>query len=90
MEQRGKKRIDMKKKSDERRLKLIEMFGDQCKICEKTMDAPNHYQFHHRNPDTKSFTLSGNDLCRSWEIIIVEAEKCDLLCVMCHIDIHGG
>lgn len=40
--------------------------------------------FHHRNPDSKSFNI-GRDLYRhSRKKVLDEIKKCDLLCANCH------
>lgn len=43
--------------------------------------------FHHRDPSSKTFTISGN-YCRSWDSLKAELDKCDLLCSNCHNEIH--
>ncbi len=64
--------------------KLIEMCGGKCKICgyNKCIGA---FDFHHRDPTQKKFSL--NDAVNSgfsWQSILEEIEKCDLLCCRCH------
>lgn len=44
--------------------------------------------FHHRDPKTKSFEISGSH-CRSWKQIKKELDKCDLLCHNCHAELHS-
>lgn len=46
-----------------------------------------HYDFHHRDEAQKKFGLA-NVANKSWDIIRAELDKCDLLCVLCHRDIH--
>lgn len=47
-------------------------------------------QFHHRNPEEKSFGIS--DLAKrnsvSWAALFAEVEKCDVLCSNCHLRHH--
>lgn len=64
----------------ERRTKLIKMLGGKCVRCFRT----DGLQFDHLDPSSKSFTLSGNEHF-SWDRIVEEASKCQLLCVDCHI-----
>lgn len=44
--------------------------------------------FHHRNPDEKSFTISGK-YCLSMAKLKAEADKCDLLCCRCHAETYN-
>ena len=45
-------------------------------------------EFHHRDPATKAFALSRNNLLRRWEEVLTEAEKCDLYCANCHRELE--
>lgn len=47
-------------------------------------------QFHHRNPQEKSFTLSAINVSKELDMeeLYREADKCDLLCANCHGEIH--
>ena len=48
-------------------------------------------QFHHRDPETKAFGLTQQGIVKnSWEDVLVEAEKCDLVCANCHAEIHSS
>jgi len=50
---------------------------------------PAVLQFHHRNKDDKSFNIS--DVIRranSFKQITSEIEKCDVVCVNCHMKRH--
>lgn len=50
----------------------------------------NALDFHHRNPEVKSFGLSVRGLTRSWEKIKKEIDKCVLICANCHREVHAG
>lgn len=78
-----------KNKREENKRKVIAMFGGKCQICgyNKCIAA---LCFHHRNPEEKKFTLSGVGWTISFERIINEAKKCDLLCSNCHNELHNG
>ncbi len=39
--------------------------------------------FHHRDPADKSFTI-GKSASRSWDSVVAEIAKCDLICANCH------
>ena len=64
---------------DERRQRCIEYLGGRCARCGST----DWLEFDHKDPATKSFTVSGN-LNRRWEALVVELDKCQLLCHDCH------
>lgn len=49
--------------------------------------CPRALVFHHRDPKTKSFSLSAN-MNRAWAKLEEEAKKCDLLCSNCHMELH--
>jgi len=76
-----------------RRKKVKEMAvaykGGKCQTCgfDRSLAA---LTFHHRNPDEKSFTISGYGHCRSWAKVKAELDKCDLLCANCHAEQHSN
>lgn len=43
--------------------------------------------FHHRNPNEKEYEIA-NNLNRKWTELVKELNKCDLLCINCHYDLH--
>lgn len=47
----------------------------------------NALQFHHTDPNTKSFRLSAN-MGKGFEKLLAEAKKCVLLCANCHAEEH--
>jgi len=77
-----------KKRGFERKSKLVKLMGGCCKNC-----GYNHnlgvLQFHHRDPSVKVSKLDMRVLTnRTWEFILEEANKCDLLCANCHAEHH--
>lgn len=78
--------IDMAKYMRERRKNrrddLIARKGRRCQVCA----SEEALEFDHRQPETKSFVLSGRHLDGNWDRILQELEKCDLLCKECHRD----
>jgi hypothetical protein len=68
---------------------LVEEAGGACLLCgySKCIRALN---FHHRNPEEKTFGLSGRGFTRSLEALREEAKKCDLLCSNCHWEVEEG
>lgn len=65
--------------------KLIKHFGGKCSIC-----GYNNYisalEFHHLDPNKKEFKLSSSVI--AYNTILLEAEKCILVCGNCHREIH--
>jgi hypothetical protein len=46
--------------------------------------------FHHRQPSTKSFQVDIRKCSNAtWEMLLAETEKCMLLCLNCHAEIHN-
>ena len=69
---------------------LVEMLGGKCVKCgyDQSVKA---LSFHHKKPQKKNFDISNNgNLMRSWEEVIEEAKKCELLCLNCHAELHNG
>ncbi len=75
------------RRRDKIKLKLVEFHGGKCIICGYNKSI-NALEFHHRVPAEKKFSLSKNNLCYSWEKILEESKKCDLLCANCHREVH--
>ncbi len=83
----------LKKAVSLRRKKLKEMAieykGGKCAICGYDKYAGS-LSLHHLDPKLKDFGLSVRGLTRSWSKIQVELDKCILLCLNCHMEIHGN
>lgn len=60
---------------------MVESRGGHCEECGYSVSAAA-LEFHHRDPKTKEFTLGSFN--GSWEKLVAEADKCDLLCANCH------
>jgi hypothetical protein len=65
--------------------KAIEYKGGKCIICGYNKCSTSMV-FHHRNPEEKEFNI-GHKLAK-WEVIRAELDKCDLLCLNCHGEVH--
>lgn len=67
----------------DRKRKLIEAFGGACIRCgyNRCLWA---LEFHHIEKGVKSFSLSLLGYTCSWDRLIEEASKCELLCSNCH------
>lgn len=44
-------------------------------------------EFHHKNPKKKDFVVSSG-MNRQWKKVLVEMEKCIVVCANCHRKIH--
>lgn len=71
------------------RLILIKEAGGKCIACGYNR-ALNALQFHHLDPKTKEFGLSGKGQTYSLERQRKEAAKCVLLCANCHAEVESG
>ena len=74
----------------ERKKILVEMKGGKCPHCGYNKIYAG-LTFHHRDPSTKELKLDIRGLSNnSWKKILTEAEKCDLMCFNCHMELHWG
>jgi len=77
----------LKKRRRQRKAELVELRGGRCQDCGYDT-VPAALEFHHRDASSKAFGL-GN-WHGSWERLLEEAEKCDLVCANCHRIRHAG
>ena len=73
-----------------RKQEFVDYLGGKCKICEydKCVEA---LEFHHIDPDTKSFSIaSAIANPKKHGVIKEEVDKCILLCGNCHAEYHAG
>ena len=70
-----------------RKLKAIEYKGGKCSKCgyDKNLSA---LEFHHVNSNEKDFEIS-RYISKSWESLVIELDKCILVCSNCHKEIHN-
>lgn len=57
--------------------------GGVCVDCKQTFPS-FVYDFHHLNPKEKDLKLGGSIKKLPWDLIVVELDKCVLLCANCH------
>lgn len=69
---------------------FINYKGGKCEICNIVNDVCDIYDFHHKNPRIKEFSLSKNRYKKLTPSIKSELDKCHLLCSNCHREVHGG
>lgn len=74
-----------------RKEKAILLKGSKCNICGIEYNKENSaiFDFHHRIKEKDKIRLNTSNLTRfSWDTILKELEKCDLLCSNCHRLLH--
>jgi hypothetical protein len=72
-----------------RKARLVELKGGKCEICgyNKNQSA---LCFHHLEPSQKSFPIDIRKCSNSsWARLLSEADKCQLLCLNCHAELHN-
>lgn len=68
---------------------LIEKLGGKCSSCGYKKNSAA-LSFHHRDPASKVFGLDSRHLSnRTMSAIMEELDKCDLLCLNCHSELHN-
>jgi hypothetical protein len=75
------------KRRKEVKKKLVEALGGECYLCGYN-DYIGALAFHHLDPNKKEFGLSDKGNTRSYERQLKELEKCKLVCLNCHAEIH--
>ena len=63
--------------------------GGKCFICAYNRCVAA-LDFHHLDPNLKSFSISSDGHARSWEKVKDELDKCVLLCATCHREVEVG
>lgn len=66
----------------------IDYLGGKCMRCGLEDECVNLYDFHHRDPKEKDFTI-GDARRRTFESLQEELDKCELLCANCHRRAHA-
>jgi len=67
----------------------VELMGGSCQICGYDKH-PGVLEFHHLDASTKLFGISGSGLTRGWSTVLLELEKCVMVCANCHREIEMG
>ena len=76
------------KKGIRRKNDAINLKGGKCEICGYKKNYAG-LTFHHLNPSKKSFGIDMRKFSNySWQRIITEINKCQLLCHNCHMEIE--
>lgn len=69
------------------KLKAIEYKGGKCVRCGYDR-CPAAMVFHHPDPNEKDFGIASNGKTRSFDKMKEELDKCVLLCMICHAEVH--
>lgn len=83
-------RETLKERRHRIKAELLEMRGGRCTACgfAKSVSA---LSFHHRDPESKEFNVSGTNLTRIRRSVLeVETAKCDVYCLNCHAELHDA
>jgi len=82
-------KLAVAKRRRQLKLKAIESAGSKCMLC-GYRKHPEILDFHHINPNLKSFEISSGGFSRSWAAIQAEIRKCILVCANCNKEIERG
>jgi hypothetical protein len=77
--------VDWRRRAKQR---LIDYKGGKCEICGYNKQCSSCYDFHHKDPKTKEFSISGKGITRNFDLMKKEVDKCQLLCKNCHAEVH--
>src|SRR5205085_189120 len=81
--------VSQQRRGNERRSKLISIKGDRCEICGYARNQAA-LSFHHLQPSEKSFQIDLRKCSNSsWDRLLAEVAKCQLLCLNCHAEVHN-
>lgn len=87
-DEKKKNMLSVLKRGTERKQKLVEMAGGRCKRCGYNK-CTRALSFHHINPEDKCFVLTKNNLwSKTWETVLAEYNKCEMLCLNCHAELE--
>lgn len=76
---RAKKRESDRRHRLKKKARAIAYLGGKCVHCETT----DELEFDHIDSSSKSFAIA-KAWNRRWEVLVVELDKCQLLCRPCH------
>jgi hypothetical protein len=80
--------LKTKEQTDRRREMLAEIKDVPCQDCGGSFPSCA-MDFDHRDPSEKQFDI-GKTVTRAWDKILLEIDKCDIVCANCHrIRTHG-
>lgn len=77
---KGKDVVEFRKRI---KIALVKAFGNKCQRCGEEHSV-GVFDFHHLNPNEKSFGLGSGFTTRAKSSYAEEAKKCVMLCANCH------
>jgi hypothetical protein len=83
-----KSKFFVDKRRKELKQKAITYKGGKCDVCGYSKNVAA-LAFHHLDPSHKEFSHSDKGITRSWEATRRELDKCQLLCLNCHAELHS-
>lgn len=72
-----------------RKRDLVDYKGGLCQGCWGGFHG-GVFDFHHIDPSTKNFQVSGQNMLLNRETVHAEVDKSALLCANCHREVHAG
>ena len=72
-----------------RKRQAIQYKGGACRKCGYDR-CDRSLCFHHLDPEDKGYTISQGAYMKSWDVLKLELDKCVLLCMNCHGEVHEG
>ena len=75
-----------------KKVALINLKGGRCSRCPIEYNGTNAaiFHLHHRDGTDKKYNIGNQLTNRAWAVILLEVEKCDLVCANCHELLHSG
>jgi hypothetical protein len=84
---RAKRRAQLAEQQRENRRRYAEYKATlSCERCGFSHPAALH--FHHKDPNQKAFGVADGVKSMSWERLLSEIQKCEVLCANCHAIQH--
>ena len=81
------KNLALSQRRQEVKDSLIAYKGGFCQRCGGHFE--NHlFDFHHVDPELKKFKLDKSNFTKPYKELTAEADKCVLLCCLCHRNVH--
>ena len=80
---RGQRESDKKLMQRRRKFSDAVKSATGCMVCGFN-EHPCALDYDHRDEKTKLFNIGTSIACRSWDSIVAEILKCDILCANCH------
>ena len=77
------KALGAKTKRDQNKIRAIEYLGGKCVDCDLRSEYIAVYDFDHKEPHLKEHHIA-KLMSNSWEVLVLELDKCELRCSNCH------